>query len=291
MARQVGQILRQVGAPRNRHVHPEVVHHDEGDRLVVRPSMKSWTWLCWSVAPTAADRGGTPIHHLPATVHPLAQALGPELPIPFGEIAEPVGVRHEHVDRSLELRVRGPVQRGVERGRIPASSSVVGRAGWPAARRRADPSMSIPTSAAGSSPTGESTLNRPPDIGRHVEGRDALALRRALGAPRGRVGGEDQMPGRRARRGPSSSQARTTRYCAIVSAVPPDLLMTLTSTRRGSIRRSAAATEVGSTFSSTVSRGRTPGPRRPARSTPAGGARSTEPWCPRAEPPMPSTST
>ena len=53
----------------------------------------------------------------------------------------------------------------------------------------------------------------------------------------------------------SSSQARTTRYCAIVSAVPPDLLTTLTRTRRGSIRRKAAATVEGSTLSSTVSRG------------------------------------
>ena len=41
----------------------------------------------------------------------------------------------------------------------------------------------------------------------------------------------------------------------MVSEVPPDLLMTFTSTRRGSIRRSAAATVVGSTFSSTVIRG------------------------------------
>ena len=114
--------------------------------------------------------------------------------------------------------------------------------------------MSIPTSAAGSSPTGDSTLKRPPTAG----GTSTVAIpsRRAMSRRMPRSGSVVNTRWRVAA-GPSasSSQARTTRYCAIVSAVEPDLLTTFTRTRRGSMRRSAACTLAGSTLSRIVSRG------------------------------------
>ena len=149
--------------------------------------------------------------------------------------------------------------------------------------------MSMPTSAAGSSPTGDSTLNRPPTSGGTLS--VAMPSRAAISRSAPRAGSVVNTRWRwAAAPSASSSQARTTRYCAIVSAVPPDLLMTLTSTRRGSIRRSAAPIVVGSTLSSTVSRGKNSRPSsshsfQAGRRSAVSSARA-----PSAEPPMPSTS-
>ena len=82
------------------------------------PSMKSCTWLCWSVAPTAASGVGPTCTVRAVAVHPLAQALGPELAIPLGELAQAVGVGHQHVNPRAEVGVGRPVERGVERRRV-----------------------------------------------------------------------------------------------------------------------------------------------------------------------------
>ena len=113
----------------------------------------------------------------------------------------------------------------------------------------------MPTSAAGSKPTGESTLKRPPTSGGTLS--VAIPSRPASSRRAPRSGSVVNTMWREAAApSASSSHPRTTRYCAIVSAVPPDLLMTLTRTLRGSIRANAAFTLIGSTFSSTVSRGK-----------------------------------
>ena len=68
-----------------------------------------------------ADGGhgrGPAVDRPPLAIHALAQALGPELPVPLGELPQPIGVGHEHVDAGAEVGVGGPVERGVERGRI-----------------------------------------------------------------------------------------------------------------------------------------------------------------------------
>ena len=74
-------------------------------------------------------------------------------------------VRHQHVDP--RARARRPRPNGVRRrarGDSAAGPSVSAR--WSARRAPASKApMSMPTSAAGSSPTGESTLNRPPTEG------------------------------------------------------------------------------------------------------------------------------
>ena len=77
----------------------------------------------------------------------------------------------------------------------------------------------------------------------------------------------------------------------MVSAVPPDLLTTFTSTRRGSIRRSAAVTELGSTFSSMVSRGKNSRPSSSSSFQAGGRSALSSALVPSADPPMPSTST
>ena len=176
---------------------PRSLHRDEGDDLVERPFHEE---LHLAVLVGGADRGdrrGPDVHRPPLAVHPLAQALGPELPVPLGELPQPVGVRHQHVDPGAELGVGGPVQRGVERGRVP-QQVVRTRRARPRARAPASrPAMSMPTSAAGSRPTGESTLNRPPTSG----GTSSVAIPSRVAssrrAPRVRIGGEHQVAGRR----------------------------------------------------------------------------------------------
>ena len=118
----------------------------------------------------------------PLAVHPLAQALGPELPIPLGELAQPVGVRHEHVDASAEVGVGGPVQRGVQRGRIAAAGRRRRRAPSPAARRRAAPRCRCRPAPPAAGPPGESTLKRPPTSGGTSSVGDRRRARRARGA-------------------------------------------------------------------------------------------------------------
>ena len=85
--------------------------------------------------------------------------------------------------------------------------------------------------------------------------------------------------------------SRTMRYCAIVSTVPPDFEITSTSVRANASRSSVAAMVAGSTLSSTCSRG---APPRAAvlRVFHAGGRNAVRNAIgPRAEPPIPSSST
>ena len=89
----------------------------------------------------------------------------------------------------------------------------------------------------------------------------------------------------------SSSHARTIRYCAIVSAVPPDLLMTFTSTRRGSMRAERGAASWSDRRSPARSGAeRIRGPRRPSSFQAGRRSAVSSAFVPSAEPPMPSTS-
>ena len=75
------------------------------------------------------------------------------------------------------------------------------------------------------------------DVRRDLERGDLLAARDGAQRALLRIGDEHEPLARAApRRATSSSRARTTRYCAIVSAVPPDLEITTNRLRRRSSR-------------------------------------------------------
>ena len=122
------------------------------------PAMKSWSWLCWSTGPSARDRR--------RALAVLAEALGPELHVPAREAFEPVGIGHHHGDRLVAERDR---QRRADRSRHLGRRALRrAPAQAPRRRRRGSPSMSRPSTAAGSKP----------DIGEH---RDSARRRRDRG--------------------------------------------------------------------------------------------------------------
>jgi hypothetical protein len=90
--------VRQVGVfgmqRRDRHVRGEVRHRHEGDRLVGGTFHEQ---LHLAVLVSGAERRDGRGPHVVAVRPLLAEALGPELDEPPGEVTQPVGVRHEHL--------------------------------------------------------------------------------------------------------------------------------------------------------------------------------------------------
>ena len=89
--------------------------------------------------------------------------------------------------------------------------------------------MSTPTSAAGSMPTAVSTLNRPPTLGGMSRTRIFSDRAIARSAPFSGSVTSTIAPFAFSAPNAFSSRSRTTRYCAIVSAVPPDFEVTMKS--------------------------------------------------------------
>ena len=221
------------------------------------------------------------------------QALRPELHEPGGEVAQRVGVRHSTWMCSPVLRVGEPLQHREDAGRILARARASRSASRHVARRRrAAPSMSMPISAAGSMPDRREHAEAAADVRRECRARGsprAAAMRpqRALL----RIGDEDEVLARRRRRR-RSSRSRTMRYCAIVSAVPPDFDVTMNSVRARSSRSSSAAIVARVDVVEHVQ----PRACRRARASSSRfqhGGRSAvrSAMGPSAEPPMPSTTT
>ena len=145
-------------------------------------SMNSCTWLCWSVAPSAAS--GVLADRL--TVGPRAcRGSPPTADEPRGHVAQRIRVRHEHVDRPAMLRV-GSV---LERANTPAGflREIVGRStvhhvagtGEQLARRRC---RSAPRERSNRREHAES----PADVRRNVERRHADRRRERRAARRSR---------------------------------------------------------------------------------------------------------
>ena len=118
LAGEVGKVGRKIGAGGDRHVDAEVVHDDEGDRLVEGTLHEELDLTVLVGRAHRPDRRRSRKHRLAAPVHPFPETLGPELPVPLGELPQAIGVRHEHVDPSAQAGIGGPVQPRVERGRI-----------------------------------------------------------------------------------------------------------------------------------------------------------------------------
>ena len=151
-------------------------------------------------------------------------------------------------------------------------------------------SVSIPASAAGRSPTGESTENLPPTFPGTGSERRPRSSARPLRKPR-RASVVTTTWSRTAP-GPtvSSSLPQTVRNRARVSAVEPDLLTTLKSVRARSRRPSSATVESGSGLSRTCSRGRWPRAAPSSSFQPGGRRASRRAAAPSAEPPIPMTT-
>ena len=151
--------------------------------------------------------------------------------------------------------------------------------------------VSTPMSAAGSTPTGVSTLNRPPTF----DGISSAAMLSDCAMVRSApfLGSVTSTSCLVARSSPSAAfrRARITRYCAIVSAVPPDLEMTTNRLRRRSSRASSAEMFAGSTLSSTWRRGLPPRAASSSRFHCGGRSAVRSAMGPSADPPMPSTTT
>ncbi len=112
----------------------------------------------------------------------------------------------------------------------------------------------MPSSAAGSMPTGVSTLNRPPTLG--GMSRAGTPSRRAMSRSAPFSGSvTNTRCSRAAFPNRSLRTPRTIRYCAMVSAVPPDFEMTMNSVRSSTSRARRSAMVPGSTLSSTWKRG------------------------------------
>ena len=168
------------------------------------PSMNSCTLLCWSVAPSAPNGvGPTP---LSPGLAMLAQALGPELHEPVGDVAQRIGVRHQHVDVPAELRVGEVLKRREDPGRILRQHVACCSARAMSSAPANSSAVSIPTSAAGRMPTGVSTLNRPPTAGGMSSAGMPSLVRDFTQRALLRIGDEDEMLA--ARRRPCRSAAR-----------------------------------------------------------------------------------
>ena len=118
------------------------------------PSMKSWSWLCWSRGP----RHGIGRRALSV----LAQAFGPELDVPLAELSEPVGIRHHHHDANAAVLVEadggGRADGRREVARMLGGEQVIDTALAPARKAR----TSSPRASAGSRPTLVRPEKRPP---------------------------------------------------------------------------------------------------------------------------------
>ena len=114
--------------------------------------------------------------------------------------------------------------------------------------------MSMPISAAGTSPTAESTLNRPPTFSGIPNVRYPSDCARANRSPLPSVVAATI---RAAAPAPSACciHSRTSIKVDTVSAVPPLLAITTTSVFRGSMDARAACVKSGSTLSRITSRG------------------------------------
>ena len=149
---------------------------------------------------------------------------------------------------------------------------------------------SMPAAAAGKSPTGERTENRPPtSSGTGNVGRSSSAdsSRRGPALP------VVTRTRRRAPSGPRASSRRchATRKLAAVSAVSPDLLTTLKRVRSRSRASRRAPNVSGSRLSSTWRRGRPSAAAAPAPVHVGGRRASRRAAAPSAEPPIPTTTT
>ena len=195
--------------------------------LSLGPSMKSCTWLCWSVAPSAASGVGPTERAVGAD---LAQALRPQLDEPGAKSRKRVGVRHEHMDRAAEPRVGEPLEHGERAGRVLAPVAALAARSPSRRPRRAAPRRRC-RSARRQQPDRRQHAEPPTDVRRDVERRRSrrrAAMRRSApcsGSVTKTMCSAASTP--RARR----ARPRTIRYCAIVSAVPPDFDVTMNSVR------------------------------------------------------------
>ena len=268
------------------------LHRDEGDGLVGRPLHEQLHLAVLVGRAERGDRGGPDVR----VVRPpmLAEALRPELHEPGGDVAQRVAVRHQHVHMASRAWCRrGTAATAKTPAGFFASASTshrvahVRRAGEQLPRCR---SRSAPPGAC---PTGVSTLNRPPTFGGMSSARIPSA--RAMRAQRAllRVGDEDEpLPSPPRCPAPSRAAPRTTRYCAIVSAVPPDFEVTMNSAAPRS-SRSSSAVIVGRVDVVEHVQPRVAAARRVVEHGSTAGGRSAVRSAigPSAEPPMPSTTT
>ena len=252
--------------------------------LSAGPSMNSCTWLCWSVAPTLAIGVGP-------TCRPSASTL-------------PSDSAHNctnHGARSRSASLYGimtccpcPACACARHCSVAKSPAALCRRSSPIVASRItiapvqSASMSTPQSAAGSVPTGERTLKRPPTFGgtanTGMPSRDAIARSAPF------TGSVTNARWRAASRPSRASRSRTTRYCASVSTVPPDLEITTNSVRGSATMDSTPVMVRGSTLSSTCSRGRPPRSSLVRAFHAAGSNADRSAMAPSDDPPMPSTT-
>ena len=239
------------------------------------PSMNSCTCVCWSVAPSAGSGVG-----------PTDAPSGVTLPSDSAHSC----TNHAAMSRSASLYGMSTCTCGRAACRRATAARRTRRRGWPPsssalqrARMSAAPASSaatsMPMSAAGSTPTGVSTLNRPPTLAGMSSA--VMPSARAIGrsAPLTGIGDEDEVLRRAASPSAASSAARTMRYCAIVSAVPPDFDVTRNSVRCEVERRERREDRVGIDVVEHVQpRLAVAGGVAAARSTPAGAARCAARW-------------
>ena len=142
----------------------------------------------------------------------------------------------------------------------------------------------MPRKTAGTSPTAESTEYLPPRLS--GTGRERMECFTA--SSRRKPLWESVIMKRWSRQLPGSfswSQGRTRRYCAMVSMVPPDLLMTTTTVSSGGSFSKASASQSVWMLSAIQSQG----PVQPGLSW-AGAKARCRARGPRADPPMPRRS-
>ena len=190
------------------------------------------------------------------------------------------------------LRVGEPLQHRERAGRV--RRQLVGRAARRACprRRRAAPPMSMPISAAGSSPTGVSTLKRPPTLGGMSSA--VMPSARAIGrsAPfSGSVTKHEVLARAASPSAPSSRLAHDEVLRHRLRGAARLRRHDEQRAPRGRGGRAAPRSSAGSTLSSTCSRGMPPRARRRAAFHCGGRSAVRSAIGPSAEPPMPSTTT